>query len=171
MNVALSGGLLGLSLLLGIVLATEAAAPIAAIEVPSVHPENASATAQSLPPFNPPPQARFAEIAARPVFSPLRKPFPQTDLLAAQNTTPPQAKLIGVIISAQKSLAILKGPESGNASSVAIGQMFEGWQVSRIDPGQVVFHSAQGDYAIALHTPRVSGKTPAKTPGPGGDPL
>jgi type II secretory pathway component PulC len=125
-----------------------------------------------LPAFNPPPQARFAEIAARPVFSPLRKPFPQTDLANVQNTAPPQVKLIGVIISAQKSLAILKGANSGAASSVAVGQVFEGWQVSRIDPGQVVFHSAQGDYAIPLHPPRTgAARAPAKSPGPGGDPL
>jgi hypothetical protein len=164
MNRALPGGLLALSALLCAGLVAEAILPVREIALPAASPAKDAAT-PAVPAFTPPPQARFAAVAARPLFNPVRQAFADTGP-SSSSVTPPQAALIGVIISSGRSIAILKPSAGGPAASVAAGDDFQGWRVLKIEAGRVTFRGGSGDYEMALRPPGARDGAPSATATP-----
>lgn len=98
-----------------------------------------------------PPAKHFAEMVARPLFSPGRRPVGGP---AAQGSDrPPQARLVGIVLSGSVRLALV---ESGGSAPrrLAEGQNLEGWLVAAIEPGRVVLRRDQFEYALSLVKPK-----------------
>ncbi len=158
-------GLTLVSALLASALAYVIWAPLGAFDPPAV-------TVSDLPqppaiiPFNPPPQAAFAAIDARPIFNPTRKPVEATAV--AGNSTaaaPPDVVLVGVIIDPKNQLALVKREGAPFAESLALGASLDGWEVTEIAPDHVTLRSAAQEFVLGLDGKRKS------QPGPPGSPL
>ena len=95
--------------------------------------------------FEPPPQDEIEVIAARPLFSPSRRPF----VVAEEEPEPtaarslPPVTLIGVLLTEQQRTALLQAAGQGAPSWVREGNAIEGWQVERIEQSRV--HLRAGD--------------------------
>ena len=88
-------------------------------------------------PFDPPPRDLFAEIAARPLFSPSRRPFVPEDEPAANLQDESSAiELVGTLLTEQGRAALLQ-PQGQDARWVLAGQQIAGWQVVAIQRDEV----------------------------------
>ncbi|HXL98283.1 MAG TPA: hypothetical protein VN932_00010 [Rhizomicrobium sp.] len=172
MNLAMPGSLVAIALGLGGLIAYQALAPIPAIEVPPPPPSarvdvTASALSQPAVLYVPPPKEDFAAINERFAFSPTRQAVAEPSQATGVDVAPPEVTLVGVIISPQKSVAILKPGGAALAISAVIGQMVDGWQLVRIEAGRVVLHANTTDYEIRLRSGQASGSPPGAQPGTG----
>jgi hypothetical protein len=134
----------------------EIGAPLAAFDLPPVTPPD-------LPPsptivaFNPPPQASFAVIDARPIFNPTRQPVEATALPGnATATTPPDVVLVGVIIDAKNQLALVKREGAPFAQSVVLGASLDGWDITEIAADHVTMHAGAQEFVLGLDGKRKS---------------
>jgi len=95
--------------------------------------------------FEPPPRDEIDEIAARPLFSPSRRPF----ALAEEEPEPapvrslPPVTLIGVLLTEQQRTALLQAVGHGDPGWVREGNRIQGWRVERIEQSRV--HLRAGD--------------------------
>ena len=175
MSTTLPAGLIATALCLGAVVAHQALAPVAAIEEPApraVRPEAARrATAQD---YRPPGEEQFAVINERALFDPARQPVSEPERSGAPSLSPSDLSLVGVVIDAGHSVALLKKAEAGAATSVRLGQRIEGWQLVRIAPGFVVLRSGVIDFTVKLRQaaglpqPAIGNASPSETPPPSG---
>lgn len=93
--------------------------------------------------FRPPPEDQFEVIAARPLFSPSRRPYvapaePEADAPPAEPeavATPVQ--LVGVFLAEGRRAALLLPEAQGQASWVREGEELAGWQVQRVEQDSV----------------------------------
>jgi len=171
MNLAVPGTLAVISLGLGGLIAYQLLAPIPAIEVPPAPPTahvDAPSSVLSQPAvlYVPPPKEDFAAINERFAFSPTRQAVAEPSQATGVDVAPPEVTLVGVIISPQKSVAILKPGGAGLAISAVVGQMVEGWQLVRIEAGRVVLHANTTDYEIRLKS-AMGAPPPGRPPGSG----
>lgn len=86
------------------------------------------------------PQSAFSEIVARPLFSPSRRPpaaQPESKVVA-DDTKSETFDLIGVIISADSRMALLRTQDTSEVVRAIEGQSVAGWQVRAINPTEVV---------------------------------
>ena len=96
--------------------------------------------------FTFPPLAEFSEIAARPLFSPSRRPPAETEEPDDEEDAPPKPLhfiLTGVVISAEGQLALLRRINTAEVIRALLGQEIDGWQVERIESDRVTLR--QGD--------------------------
>lgn len=94
-----------------------------------------------------PPAGSFAEITARPLFSPTRRPgLPAGKLAASSSFT-----LVGTVISGGDRSAILGLGQSGKIVRVREGRQVEGWAVEAILPDRVIVR--RGDVREAIKPP------------------
>jgi hypothetical protein len=104
------------------------------------------------PPFDPPPRDLFAEIAARPLFSPSRRPFVPEDEPAANLRDESIAiELVGTLLTAQGRAALLQ-PQGQDAQWVLAGQQIAGWQVVTIERDEVNLRLDEEARTLALRT-------------------
>jgi Tfp pilus assembly protein PilP len=89
--------------------------------------------------FTPPPRDAIEEIAARPLFSPSRRPFvaPEEEEAPAPAQSLPEVQLIGVLMTEQQRAALVQDAEGGDPSWVREGTTVGGWRVERIDESRV----------------------------------
>lgn len=107
---------------------------------------------------------QFAEISARPIFTPSRRPLPQkaeTVVLPAVKTTPPPPligywTLVGVAIWPENKVAILQSA-GGMTEIAAIGQTVGGWKVVDIAADHIVLSYQKDRQELDLATSAVSG--------------
>lgn len=125
------------------------------------------ADARMLPPFAITAVDQVApETAARPLFTPTRRPAPP-----AATVQPTMKKgqfvLTGVTVSAEASFAFLREVASGKTKSVRKGAEVNGLHVDLVEPRRVVLRQGQEteDLLLAIQTPAKS-SAPALVPGP-----
>jgi hypothetical protein len=114
-----------------------------------------------VPVITPAPEA-FAEIDARPMFSPDRRAIASAPAGEA-SLTPPDVTLVGVIVSGRDSLAMLRTPSSPLANAYRVGAAISGWQVSEIAPNRIVLTSGAARSEI-----RLDANKPPRPPAPPG---
>lgn len=125
------GGIVALETIEGLPLAPSvtAAAPSAA-DLPTV-PEPAE--------FRPPPQDQFDVIAARPLFSPSRRPYepppePEAELPEPEpEVVATPLELVGVFLADGRRSALLLPENETEASWVREGEELAGWWVERVE--------------------------------------
>ncbi len=141
--------LTALCALLALALIYEVAAPAPEFSVPMVNAPQRAAAAPAFTPYAPPPATAFDAINSRALFDPRRQPIksvngPET------SAPPPQITLLGVILSPDRRLAIVKSQSSPLALSIGVGETIEGWQVTAIEADRLVLHSGSSDDVIKL---------------------
>jgi hypothetical protein len=89
--------------------------------------------------FEPPSRAELEEIAARPLFSPSRRPFVAVEEEAppAPVESLPPVELIGVLMTEQQRGALMQAAGEGEASWVREGNKIQGWDVEKIEDSRV----------------------------------
>jgi hypothetical protein len=96
--------------------------------------------------FEPPGREQLDEIAARPLFSPTRRPFvaaePELALTPAPASLPP-LELIGVLLTEQRRAALLRSLDGGDPGWVREEDAMAGWRLQKIQRNRV--HLAAGD--------------------------
>jgi hypothetical protein len=89
--------------------------------------------------FDPPSRHELEEIAARPLFSPSRRPFVAVEEEAppAPVESLPPVELIGVLMTEQQRGALMQAAGEGEASWVREGNKIQGWDVEKIEDSRV----------------------------------
>lgn len=89
--------------------------------------------------FTPPSRGEIDEIAARPLFSPSRRPFvaPKEDSAPAPVQSLPSVQLIGVLVTEQQRAALVQNADGGDTSWVREGAAVAGWEVEKIEHSRV----------------------------------
>jgi type II secretory pathway component PulC len=80
----------------------------------------------------------FAEVIKRPLFTPSRRPPSPKPEVAASAPKPETLDLVGVIISADRRMALLRPRNKTDVLFAVEGQSIAGWEVRDIKPTQVV---------------------------------
>ena len=149
------GPLLILSAVLAGVLALEVmAGPFFVPEATSVSPgAKNSVVLPRESPAEKPAISTFAEVVERPLFTPSRRPPPpKTDsTIAASPEKPETFDLIGVIISADRRMALLRTVASSEVMQAVEGQSIGGWEVHAIKPTQVVLRRGNDSEVIKIN--------------------
>jgi general secretion pathway protein N len=146
--------------MLGLFLLYEIFAPLPDVTVPTLPPRSGLAPARFQSPVSMPPLASLAIFNDRPIFSALRKPIVPAPIGGAATAPPPPpvAALVGVIIDAQRRIALIKSAGSPLAVALGIGESVEGWQLTLIEPDRVVLHQGSTDDEIKLEANRAISK-------------
>ena len=81
----------------------------------------------------------FSTILERPLFSPNRRP-PAQGVVAAVTAAPElQVTLIGVIISSEEQIAIVRLKDASRFARLSVGDSFHGWILASIEPSRITF--------------------------------
>ena len=148
--------------------ADSASTPSASVGKPTVLPP--------LPPdpeFTMPPEASFAVVVDRPLFSPSRRAIQGTAAVAAPGTSG-DLKLVGVIIRDDERIALVKLRNGDQLESVRQGDNLAGWLAVSIAPDRVLFRHGAVEEELILDykapappaPPRVKRKLAAVPPQP-----
>jgi len=122
-----------------------------------------------LPPmnFSLPPLSHYHEIVERPLFMPDRKPQQPEQQQATTPVVPvnpPQARLIGTVITPSKRQALIQDMLAGKIVRVEQGMPVQDWQVKEILPDRLVLAHAGGEPQELML--RVYDKVPVAVAGP-----
>lgn len=125
-----------------------------------------------------PPVEEFAEFVDRPLFVEGRKPPPEEapkQAAEAQDTTPLNLKLMGVLFSPSGEMAIV-AEATGKNRRVKKGGTISGWRLVSLKPDRVTVQRGEEQRDLVLLKPRPkTGPPPGpgqpQPPGPGGPPL
>lgn len=99
----------------------------------------------------------------RPLFEPSRRAFvpppppraaPPPPKVAAPPPPVPAFRLLGVVASGERSIAIITHPGRPTAMRLETGDLIDGWQIERIEPNRVVLARAGQKKRIEIF-PRV----------------
>ncbi len=104
--------------------------------------------------FAPPSEAAFDIIDQHPIFSATRKPVEvpsNASSAAAVVIAPPNATLVGIIADDQTKLALVKSPGLPFSTSLGIGAMLDGWQVTEITNDHVTLRTGGRQYVLTLY--------------------
>jgi general secretion pathway protein N len=157
-------GLSGLCALLAATLLYLIVAPLPDLEIPQVPLEQQrAAQRQTMPIATPPPQA-FADINARPMFSPDRKAIAEP---GASNSSgnPPSIAFVGVIMDPRDRMALIRTSASPLAGAFRLGADISGWRLTEIAADHIVLSQGGSQDTIRLednHAPKPA--TPAPPP-------
>ena len=124
--------------------ADSASTPSASVGKPTVLPP--------LPPdpeFTMPPEASFAVVVDRPLFSPSRRAIQGTAAVAAPGTSG-DLKLVGVIIRDDERIALVKLRNGDQLESVRQGDNLAGWLAVSIAPDRVLFRHGAVEEELIL---------------------
>jgi hypothetical protein len=125
------------------------------------------------------PDLAFPEMAARPLFTPTRRPAPPDPTAGRGSFTRGQFVLQGVITDGDQRTAMLKEKATGRVFRVDRGKDVNGIVVERIEPTEVTLAMGGEHESLALLVQRLDGKVvpgapagaaPAESPGPFGGP-
>jgi len=154
-----------LPLLLVVSCAVLAAIVVSEALQPQADPASAPSTGigkpAALPPLPPdpefamPPEASFAVVVDRPVFSPGRRAIQGAGPVAAPGTSA-DLKLVGVIIRDDERVALVRLRNGDQLESVRQGDNVAGWSAVSIAPDRVLFRHGAVEEEIILDY-----KTPA----------
>ncbi len=132
------------------------------LTVTKVAPEPA-AVPLAEPAFTLPPLGDFSETVARPLFLPSRRPLaPAEDAPAEAGVVRNLFTLMGVIISADERMALVKRRKTGEVLRLIEGQRVDGWLVEAIMPDRLALsHGAETEEVVlkdAARAPRKKGR-------------
>lgn len=97
------------------------------------------------PSFTMPPLDTFAAVVERPLFSPTRRP-PEEGTVTIDVSEPElEITLVGVIISAEEQIAIIKPKDGSRLARLSLGDDYQGWTLDSIEPNRATFR--RGDIA------------------------
>lgn len=145
--------LIVLCLVLGgyVVYAERGSSPTDPAVVPGPAPPKPAALPPPQPAFTLQPLDDFSETLARPLFLPSRRP------LAPGEDAPQQAgamrnlfTLMGVIISDEERMALVKRRKTGEVLRLIEGQQVDGWQVEAIMPDRVTLRHDEETEEVEL---------------------
>ena len=104
---------------------------------------------QTVKPFQLKPLKSYAVISERPVFSPTRRPLKAPVLATggAGRSLAHEIVLTGVVIAADRKLALMKARGANEEARLKEGETIQGWQVDKIFPDRVLL-SADGRTAV-----------------------
>ncbi len=91
------------------------------------------------PDFTMPAAESFSAILERPLFSPTRRP-PAEDAVTVEGSEPVlEVTLVGIIISAEEEIAIVKPKGATGFIRLSEGDAFRGWTLESIEADRVAF--------------------------------
>ena len=96
------------------------------------------------------PVEEFAAIQERPLFSPTRRPPVQGAAAAAAPEPELQVTLVGVIISSEEQIAIVRLKDAGRFARLSVGDSFQGWILDSIEPSRITFRRGDVEEQIEL---------------------
>ena len=103
------------------------------------------------PAFTLPPLEEFSETVARPLFLPSRRPLaPADDAPAEAGVVRNLFTLMGVIISTDERMALVKRRKSGEILRLIEGQRVDGWLVEAIMPDRVTLSQGEATEEMVL---------------------
>jgi general secretion pathway protein N len=161
---ALAGVAILLALAIGLEIATGSPASNGA---PAQGKAAPSPDAKLLPPvLAQAPEQAYPEMAARPLFTPTRRPAPVEPAQGKQTFAKGQYLLQGVIVVGDQRTALLKEKSTGKVHRVDRGNDLNGIKVERVEPTEVVLASGDERERIALVVQRPEGAARAATAAP-----
>ena len=92
----------------------------------------------------------FAAILERPLFSPTRRPPAQGVVAAAAPEPELQVTLVGVIISSEEQIAIVRLKDADRFARLSVGDSFQGWILDSIEPSRITFRRGDVEEHIEL---------------------
>ncbi len=92
----------------------------------------------------------FSTILERPLFSPTRRPPAEGVAAAAAPEPALQVTLVGVIISSEEQIAIVRLKDAGRFARLSVGDSFQGWVLDSIEPSRVTFRRGDLEEHIEL---------------------
>ncbi len=102
------------------------------------------------PSYTAAPVADFSTILERPLFSPTRRP-PEEGVVAVAPSEPElQVTLVGVIISSDEQIAIVKLKDTTSFARLSVGDSFQGWVLDSIEPSRISFRRGDVEEHIEL---------------------
>ena len=160
----LAAGLLAASALLGWTVYGELGAQTAAPPAPPPAP-NVAERATPAAPFAMPPFETYAEVTARPLFFPTRRPAP-VQAASADRVDVQSLVLVGVILAESGNAALIARANLPGARRIVVGEEIEGWTLAQIDPDRVVLRSGntQAELRLKDRKPGQSPPRPATPP-------
>jgi hypothetical protein len=135
---------------------------------------NAALATASAPPLPEAPvldmrdEASYALVIERPLFTQSRRPAqvaPQA--VAAESSV--GLTLLGVVMKATRSLALIRAGEGTPAVKAEVGQEVAGWQLTMVAPTQVILNRHGGEMSLELPFKAavpVAAAAPAPVPAP-----
>ena len=150
-------GWLTSTLLLGLCLALAAFVyEQAGIEAPGPPPPTGGGEAPRLaalsaqPNYTKAPLAEFSAVLERPLFSPTRRPPAEGTVPEAAPEAELQVTLVGVIISSEEQIAIVRPKDASRFARLSVGDSFQGWTLASIEPKRVTFRRGDVEEHIEL---------------------
>ncbi len=138
------------------------------LTVTKVAPEPA-AVAPAEPAFTLPPLGDFSETVARPLFLPSRRPLAPAEDAPAEAVTRDLFTLMGVIISADERMALVKRRKTGEVLRLIEGQRVDGWLVEAIMPDRLALSHGEETEEVVLkdvaRPPRKKGRDADRSKG------
>lgn len=153
-------GFAATNLVLAALLIYQISAPLPDLAPPVMHLKPKAQRAEAVVPVTTPAPEAFAEIDARPMFSPDRKAI-ATAQTGEASLAPPDVILVGVIVSGRDSLAMLRTPSAPLATAYRVGASVSGWQLSEIAPDRVVLTAGAVRSEIRLDANKAPPRPPA----------
>jgi general secretion pathway protein N len=96
------------------------------------------------------PAETFSDIVERPLFSPTRRP-PAEGTVTIQSPEPElDITLVGIIISAEEEIAIIKPKDGSQFLRLSEGDNFRGWTLDSIEPDRLTFRRGEVEEHIEL---------------------
>ena len=92
----------------------------------------------------------FSSILERPLFSPTRRPPAQGVVSAAAPEPELQVTLVGVIISSEEQIAIVRLKDAGRFARLSVGDSFQGWILASIEPSRITFRRGDVEEHVEL---------------------
>lgn len=92
----------------------------------------------------------FSAILERPLFSPNRRPPAEGVATVAPSAPELEVTLIGVIISSEEQIAIVKVKDATSFARLGVGDTFQGWVLNSIEPSRITFQRGDVEEHIEL---------------------
>jgi hypothetical protein len=130
----------------------------------------ASGTIASAPAIVPPPPDRYAEVTARPLFIPDRRPQTPDQAPAGPPPARPNVTLLGVVMTGTTHYALLRHGNPPKLDSLAEGQTVDGWQIQTVTNDHVTLRLGTAEIDFPLGGRAGIGSAPRKTAPPSPSP-
>ena len=159
----LLSGMSGLCAVLAATLLYLILAPLPDLEIPQVPLERKPRSMPEAMSIAMPSPETFADINARPMFSPDRKAIVEPNASATAGT-PPNIALVGVIVDPRDRMALIRTPASPLAGAFRLGADISGWRVTEIAADHIVLSLGTSRDEIRLednHSPKPVNQAPA----------
>ena len=92
----------------------------------------------------------FSAILERPLFSPTRRPPAEGVITTTVSEPKLQVTLVGVIISSEEQIAIVRISDTTSFARLSVGDSFQGWTLDSIEPSRITFRRGDIEEHIEL---------------------